>query len=492
MVWPRRLRHAALTVAIIATIALVGISRPAADLPPLRPAVAEPPVVETKLPRLHPVAATLKRGDSSPHTAWPRVDRQAPDRDRTATFPLPDASAGASNSPAPSREEAPRLRSAIDAGRDDRTVPQLMVCHPDARGAFAAADVLQECINRAPPFSSIEIPPGRYLLTHQVVVSTPLTIRTAGSGGSSLSCAGGSDQCAVLVAAPNLLVMWGLVTVWSTNNVTLEHVVIDGNRAARTASAAAELCLRNNAFGYNASVVGCFECGLDDVVSANALCGSGMVWDGAQATIQRSAFRANGSAATGLWSDGLTLIYAPRSVIRANEFADNSDIALIMGYGVQSRVEQNVVRQRMQSAFAGLMLDNFSSDNLTIRGDFRGAVIAHNTIDCGPQLCVFGIQVGPHPWYPSKNIIGGELHDNDVRGAKIGINVDGAGVWRAPIAIFANSVTAAPSGSSFTACAQPIATEAINVAPTSVVDRRDDLTPAGSHLSDWCQLWSAD
>ena len=489
MVCPRRLRHAASTVAIIATIALVGLSRPPADRPPLPPAAAAPPRVETKLPRLHPVTAALKKDDSSPHTASPRVDRQAPDREWAATFPLPDASAGVSNSPATSREEAPRLRSATDAGRDDRTVPQLMVCHPDARGAFAAADVIQECIDRAPAFSSIEIPPGRYLLTHQVVVSTPLTIRTAGSGGSSLSCAGGSDQCAVLVAAPNLLVMWGLVAVWSTNTVTLEHVVIDGNRAARTASAAAEFCLRNNAFGYNASVMDCFDCGLDDVVSANALCGSGMVWSGAQATIQRSAFRANGNTASGLWSDGLTLIYAPRSIIRANEFVDNSDIALIMGYGVQSRVEQNVVRQRTQSAFAGLMLDNFNSDDLSFRGDFRGAVIANNTIDCGPQLCVFGIQVGPRPWYPTKNIIGGELHGNDVRGAKIGINVDGAGVWRAPTAVFANSVTAAPPGSSFTACVQPMATDAINVAPTSVVDRRDDPTPAGSHLSEWCELW---
>jgi nitrous oxidase accessory protein NosD len=294
----------------------------------------------------------------------------------------------------PRDEHASASAGAPASGQDDRSIPELMVCHPDARGPFAAADVIQECINRAPPFSSIEIQPGRYLLTHQVVVSTPLTIRTAGSGGTSLSCAGGSDQCAVLVAAPDLLATWGLVVVWSTNNVTLEHVVIDGNRAARTASTAAEFCLtRGNVFGYNASVVDCVNCGLDDFVSSNALCGTGMVWSGAQATIQRSAFRANGSAAAGLWSDGLTLIYAPRSVIRANEFIDNSDVALIMGYGVQTRVEENLVRQRAQSAFAGLMLDNFNSNDLSFQGRLpRGAVIANNTIDCGPQLCAFGIR----------------------------------------------------------------------------------------------------
>jgi len=73
---------------------------------------------------------------------------------------------------------------------------------------------------------------------------------------------------------------------------------------------------------------------------------------------------------------------------------DNTDVALIVGYGVGSRIERNVVQQRTQSVFAGLMLHNFNSNDLSSGGDFRGAVIAHNTVDCGPQLCVFGIQVG--------------------------------------------------------------------------------------------------
>jgi hypothetical protein len=405
-------------------------------------------------------------------------------------LPVPGSSELADLPVSPRDERASASGSSPATGRDDRSVRELMICHPDARGPFAAADIIQECINRAPAFSSIEIPPGRYLLTHQVVVSTPLTIRTAGSGGTSLSCAGGSDQCAVLVAAPDLLATWGPLFVWSTNNVTLEHLVIDGNREARTSSPASRLCLKGqNVFGFNATFLNCLNCGLDDVVSRNALCGTGMLWSGAQGTIQHSAFLANGSAASRMWSDGLTLIYAPRSVIRANQFEDNSDIGLIIGYGVQSRIEDNVVRQRAQAAFAGLMLDNFNTDNLAIQGDFRGAVVVNNVIDCGPQLCVFGIQVGPHPWYPSNNIVGGELFGNAVRGAKIGINVDGAGVWRAPTAIFANSVDPAPAGSYFLECAQPIAAEWMNVSPTSIVDRRDEATRVGSHLSDWCQLW---
>jgi hypothetical protein len=103
---------------------------------------------------------------------------------------------------------------------------------------------------------------------------------------------------------------------------------------------------------------------------------------------------------------------------------------------------------------------------------------------------VFGIQVGPRPWYATKNIVGGDLHGNQVRGAKIGINVDGAGTFRAPTAIFANSVSDVPEGSYFSDCAGAISTAWMNVSPTSFVDRRDEFAPTGAHLSDSCQFWS--
>ena len=369
-------------------------------------------------------------------------------------------------------------------------VSELMVCHLDSRGPYGAADALQECISRAPAYSSIEIPPGTYVLHRQVIVSTPLTIRTAGSGGTPLSCAADPAPCAVLVAAPDLLAMWGPLVVWSTNNVSLEHLVIDGNRSARAASIAAGFCLtRSNTFGFNASVLDCSDCTLDDVVSAHALCGTGMVWSGARATIQRSAFVANGDAARQMWSDGLTLISAPESLVRANQFVDNSDVALLIAYGVRARVEDNVVVQRTQPSFAGLMLHNFNA-NVRTSGDFRGAVFAGNTVDCGALLCAFGIQGGPRPWNMKGIIVGGDLHDNAVRGAKVGINVDGAGVFSAPVAIYDNRVTPAPAGSYFSGCAQPISADWMNVAPASVVDRRDETARTSSHLSDWCQLWS--
>jgi hypothetical protein len=374
------------------------------------------------------------------------------------------------------------------AGQDDGPT---LACLPDADENVSAADAIQACIDRAPALAIVELPAGNYVLRHQIVVSTAVTLRTANVGSVS-SCLDAPDTCAVLVAAPDLADQWGMLVVRSAAHVRLEYFVLDGNRAQRTDSPAARFCVNGDtAYGFNASVLECEACGLEGVVSRNALCGTGLVWTGAGATIEHSAFVSNGDAATrSMWADGLTLLYAPRSSIRENTFANNSDVALIVGFGVDARVERNVIVQRTQPSFAGLMLDNFNSNDRSMRGDFRGGVIANNTIDCGPQLCTFGIQVGPRPWYPTNNIVGGEVHDNIVKGAKIGINVDGAGERDIPTAVFGNMVEPALSGSYFAGCAHPIPAEWMNIAPTSFVDRRNEETTTGSHLSDSCQLWS--
>jgi hypothetical protein len=376
----------------------------------------------------------------------------------------------------------------VEAAPQSEPAPML-ACDPSEDANVAPADAIQACIDRAPAFSAVEIAAGKYILHHQIVVTSSITLR--GAPGAS-SCVSAPESCPVLVAAPDFAEQWGLLVVRSTTNARLERLVIDGNRAERTESAPARFCVEgDNTYGFNAGVFECEGCRVNDVVSRNAVCGTGMVWIGGNAAIEHSAFLSNGDAATrSMWSDGLTLLSAPRSIIRENTFENNSDVGLIIGYGVESRVEHNVIRQRTQPAFAGLMLDNFNSNDRDVRGDFRGATIANNTIDCGAQLCTFGLQVGPRPWYPSNNIVGGELHDNIVKGAKIGINVDGAGDRDAPTAVFANSVEPAPIGSYFATCAQPIPAPWMNIAPTSIVDRRNEEMKTGSHLSDFCQLAS--
>src|SRR6185369_13437797 len=117
-----------------------------------------------------------------------------------------------------------------------------IACEPDGQENVPPADAIQACIDRAPTFSAVEIPAGKYLLSHQIVISSPLTLRTVGTAGAA-SCVAAPDGCAVLVAAPDLGDQWGLLVVRSTANVRLEHLVMDGNRAERTQSAAARFCV---------------------------------------------------------------------------------------------------------------------------------------------------------------------------------------------------------------------------------------------------------
>ena len=451
-------------------------------------ATSAPEAEQVTIPRIH-LQIALPRDSADEHERAVQPTSQQPAADARA---VADGPAPAPPLQATARPEAP-AGSAVRAAEapEGPAIPELMVCHADRFGPRGAADALQECIRRAPAYSSVEVPPGVYVLERQVVVSTPLTIRTAGTRGSSVSCVTTPDLCATFIAAPDFRDPWGLLLVTSTNSVTIEHLVIDGNQGARGTSTAARACLDGrNILGFNASVLDCLECRLADVLSRNALCGTGMVWVGRNASIERSAFQANGNASARMWSDGLTVLYAPQSEIVGNQFIDNSDVALIVGYGVSSRIERNVVRQRAQPAFAGLMLHNFNSGDLRTGGDFRGAVVANNTIDCGPRLCVFGIEIGPGPWNHTFIVVGGDVHDNVVRGAKVGINVDGAGLYRAPVVVRRNVVSDVPSGTYFADCTRPIAAGDINISPTSIVNRGDDTARTGSTLSDWCQLFS--
>jgi hypothetical protein len=320
-----------------------------------------------------------------------------------------------------------------------------------------------------------------------VVIRKPLTLRTTGVMSRLPICRTEPTRCAVLVASPEFSGENGFLRLESTSGITLAHVILDGNRDARLASPAAQSCQAGfNRRGFNATASQCVGCALHDVVSRGALCGTAFEWTGANATIQHSTFHDNGDALVRLmWADGLTALYVPDSTITDNRFTDNSDIGLIVGYGARAYIARNEVVQRRQRAFAGLMLDNFNSSDLRIRGDFRDAVMSANTVDCGRYLCGFGIQLGPHPWYDSPNIVGGEVTGNYVVGAGVGINVDGAGTRESPIVIYANTVLLIDDRAMLIPlCARTHQGSRLDIAPDSFVIRRNDLSlPARSR--DW-------
>jgi hypothetical protein len=146
-------------------------------------------------------------------------------------------------------------------------------------------------------------------------------------------------------------------------------------------------------------------------------------------------------------------------------------------------VQNNAISQPGQVVFAGLMLDNFNNGTA---GDFVGAIVTGNTVDCSAaRNCHFGINLGPHPWYLSANIFGGDVHGNTVTSARQGINADGAGTAASPITLYGNSVSnPAPSPGSFLNCTH--ATSAINIGPDAVVNRNGDTAPITTNVWHGC------
>jgi hypothetical protein len=277
----------------------------------------------------------------------------------------------------------------------------------------------------------------------------------------------GAPPCAVLKAAPDLSVPRGFLRLGATSQVVIDHIVLDGDRADRLQSQAAATCASgSNGAGFNAANGGCTGCSFLFSGSARALCGTGFEWHGDQATIAHSTFRENGDHLTmNMWSDGLTLTQSNGAQVTGCRFVDNSDVDLIFGGGTQAILQGNSISQTAQPSFAGLMLDNF---NGTTSGDFTGTTVSGNSVDCGPQLCDFAIELGPHPWYLSANLIGGTVSGNAAFGGKFNIDAEGAGTPQAPMSVTQNTFGPAPASAMFLCGNQP--TTAFNVSPDSNVD----------------------
>jgi hypothetical protein len=347
----------------------------------------------------------------------------------------------------------------------------------DPTGTSRADLALQQCIDATPAGGTLEIPAGTYRIEGPVQIGHPMTLRTQGTSGASEACLG-NIRCAALRAAPDLAVANGFLQLGATNDVVLDHLVLDGNRSARLGSSSAALCAsgKNNREGFNATSGGCSHCSFLASASINALCGTGFEWMGDDATITNCTFRDNGDNTTkNMWSDGLTLLQSDRAVVEGNLFQDNSDVDLICGGARDGSIRNNTIVQSRQVAFAGLMLDNFNGGT---HGDFAGAAVQGNTVSCGASLCHFGIELGPHPWYLSANITGGTVTGNSVSDARQGINVEGAGTVASPLVLYSNPVAGNATSAQFLCGTKSCS--ALNISPDSVVDRNGDTSPATS------------
>jgi hypothetical protein len=345
----------------------------------------------------------------------------------------------------------------------------------DPSGRDDARAAVQACFDATPSGGTLALPPGIFRVSGVVSITKPMTVTTAGATTSPASClAYDAPSCAVLRAdattLPSAAATRGFVRMGLGNApvsaVTLDHVVVDGNRGARLGSAAASACASgNNGEGINIGA-NCATCTVKASASVRALCGSALEWDGDGVTVKNSVFAGNGDHATqNMWSDGLTIHKSDGAVVDSCRFVDNSDVGFISGGGINAKYTGNVAIQLEQATFAALMLDNFNNGAL---GNFTGAVMSGNTVVCAAP-CHFGIELGPHPWYPSPNIAGGTVTGNVVRGAYIGINAQGAGTAGAPTVITANDLGPTPETAAFQ-CGNVSGLSPLNVSAESIVD----------------------
>jgi hypothetical protein len=358
----------------------------------------------------------------------------------------------------------------------------------DTGGQASAAAAIQSCIDGTPENGTLALAPGIYRIDAQLHLTRPITLRTAGLSPLAPGCFSPGTRCATLQADPNLDVELGLITLGTdaapTHDVIVEHLVIDGNRSARTISAAALQCAQgHNAYGMNATAQ-CQHCTFTYSASVRALCGTALGFQGNDPTITFSDFRDNGVHVRlpPRFSDGLTLAHADRAVVAHNVFRDNTDVGLVCGGSTDATIADNVILQLTQGAFAGLMLDNF---NGTSSGDFTGAVIQGNVVNCSTHLCDFGIELGPHPWYASPNLIAGTVTGNTVINATQGINASGAGTADHPMVVFGNTVSGSATSGTFTCGPRP--TSDFNISPDSFVDRQGETSPVTSQTFAGCQ-----
>jgi hypothetical protein len=372
----------------------------------------------------------------------------------------------------------------IDIEATANTVTLCAGVQADIGGVTSASAEIQQCINNTASGGTLDLPAGIYRITSELDLNQPITLRTAGTAGNSTGCLEqGGPPCAVFRADDNLSVPRGFVRPGAVTGIAFDHIVLDGNRFARLGSAAAATCASgSNGAGFNASTNGCTGCSFIASGSARALCGTGFEWHGDQATITRSVFRENGDHNTqNMWSDGLTLLQSNGAQVSNSTFVDNSDVDLIFGGGTSAALTGNEVLHSKQSSFAGLMLDNFNGGT---SGDFTGTTVTGNTIVCGVPQCDYAIELGPHPWYLSANIIGGTVSGNTALNGKFDINCEGAGTQASPVTVTGNTFGTVAASANFQCGSR--STTAFNVSPDSFVDTGAGPAPTGSLQQHGC------
>jgi hypothetical protein len=349
-----------------------------------------------------------------------------------------------------------RLRTGVDV-------------YADNAGGAPASEAFQRCIDDT-TVTALNLEPGTYLANAPIVVWRRFRIGTAGLAGDTRNCqqlpAGwcarllaSSDPAACIndsaACAYGRVSSGGVLQSLEATGVVFDHLIIDGNRAARRNTKAWDKCVLpppngGNAFGFNAKVDECQgspdpaanrpRCEFTYNLTQNALCGTGLQWNGDYGRVQGNAAYNNGvhNIYERRWADGLTILRNNGGIISDNHIVNSTDVGLIVGAGNGAKIQSNWIEQPGTYAFAAMMLGNFKESGTTGQtGDFRNALIRYNTINCFARNCGIGLNLGPDPWTPPginyENIYGGTITQNSFNGARLAVNFGGAGKYGIPV-----------------------------------------------------------
>ena len=130
-----------------------------------------------------------------------------------------------------------------------------------------------------------------------------------------------------------------------------------------------------------------------------AKCGAGLALLGSDYTIFNNYIAWSGSdqgPGSAPWADGITVLTCPNGNISYNTIVDSTDIAIAMGGGRGCQVHHNYIWQGGKTAFAGIVVGNFTANGA---GDHTDSSVHDNTIiGAVPDRLQLGLLVGPHPW----------------------------------------------------------------------------------------------
>lgn len=307
-----------------------------------------------------------------------------------------------------------------------------VICNLAESGASPNADplktaqALQTCIDSAGLGQTVALPAGEYRLQMSIYLKRSVVVQTSGAVDKG-RC--GDDRarpfrCAHLVAVSPLQNMRRAFIHVEGSSVTLNQIVIDGNKQARGFSPEAQACLDGqNGQGINLHVNGPDFKFLGSA-SINALCGSGLESTpvSLRLDIERAWVGYNGyHNQQSLWSDGITVLQSANATIRDNVLTNNTDVDLIFGGCTSCSITNNQIVHTddfSQSSFAALMLHAWPNGSTS--GDYTGTDVSSNNVNCGSFRCGFGLLLGAKPWY-SAPTQGGFIHDNVINGAQAGI-----------------------------------------------------------------------